>query len=115
MILFTRDVQYAVNAIGLIKGVPEITCARVSERTGMPQMYLARILHRLKCAGILESRRGSDGGYHTLPITMRTKTVIDLVNALGHDLKEVDGMRGSDRLVNAVYDALNITLEEFLR
>ena len=43
-------------------GAP-VTIREISERQGLPVPFLEQVLHRLRVAGVVESRRGINGGY----------------------------------------------------
>src|SRR5262245_57278409 len=62
----------------------------IAARQGIPQRYLEQVLLQLKRAGLLESRRGSAGGY-------RLGRSADQVT-VGTVLRAVEGPVGSDRV-----------------
>jgi Rrf2 family protein len=43
-------------------GAP-VNIREISERQGLPVPFLEQVLHRLRVAGLVESRRGTNGGY----------------------------------------------------
>jgi Rrf2 family cysteine metabolism transcriptional repressor len=53
----------------------------IAEAQGIPERYLVQILLQLKAAGIVQSSRGSDGGYH-LVRRAEEMTVADIVRAI---------------------------------
>jgi Rrf2 family protein len=63
----------------------------IAARQGIPQRYLEQVLLQLKRAGLLESRRGSAGGY-------RLSRPADHVT-VGAVLRAVEGPVGRDRAV----------------
>lgn len=62
-------------------GADPVTIREVSERHGMPVPFLEQVLHQLKRAGIVESRRGASGGY-VLSRPPEEITIGDAVRAL---------------------------------
>jgi Rrf2 family transcriptional regulator, cysteine metabolism repressor len=61
-------------------GAP-VTIREISDRHGLPVPFLEQVLHRLRVAGIVESRRGTNGGY-LLSRPPETITLGDAVRAL---------------------------------
>jgi len=61
-------------------GLP-VTIREISEHHGMPVPFLVQVLHRLRQAGIVESRRGINGGY-LLSRSPEAITLGDAVRAL---------------------------------
>jgi Rrf2 family transcriptional regulator, cysteine metabolism repressor len=58
--------EYAIRALldlAIHHGEGLVPIQEVARRQGIPQRYLEQVLLLLKRAGILESRRGSAGGY----------------------------------------------------
>lgn len=68
--------ELAVNYEG--KPVPT---REISERHGLPVPFLEQVLHKLKCAGLIRSRRGVNGGY-VLSRPPEEVTLGDAVRAL---------------------------------
>ncbi|MHB9029201.1 MAG: RrF2 family transcriptional regulator [Candidatus Latescibacterota bacterium] len=62
-------------------GENPIAIREISERHGLPVPFLEQVLNRLKRAGIVESRRGTNGGY-VLSRTPAEITLGDAVRAL---------------------------------
>lgn len=112
--IFTKEIHYAVNAIDFISGKNQTTEV-IAESIGAPISFLQRILMKLRRAGIISMHKGPGGGYYITEEQYRSSKVVDVLNALGHNIVEVpDSLRASDRITNALYDAMNVTLEEFL-
>ena len=62
----TNRVDYALHAmlyVAFIDGRHPVTIDEISEAAGIPREYLAKILGTLGRAGLLNPRRGRDGGY----------------------------------------------------
>lgn len=62
-------------------GGDPVPIREISERHGLPVPFLEQVLHRLKRAGLVESRRGASGGY-VLTRSPRDITLGDAVRAL---------------------------------
>lgn len=64
--MLNQTAEYALRAVIAIAGRPNddfVRAAELSAALGLPANYLSKILHRLAAAGILESRRGRNGGF----------------------------------------------------
>jgi len=64
--MISSKARYAFRALLAIAGSPEgelMTSADIAARHSIPHKFLEQILLDLKRAGILESRRGKNGGY----------------------------------------------------
>ncbi|MBV8595093.1 MAG: Rrf2 family transcriptional regulator, partial [Candidatus Eremiobacteraeota bacterium] len=61
----TASADYALRAVLEIAAAdPELTTAeRISKAQGIPLKFIENILGTLKRAGIVNARRGVDGGY----------------------------------------------------
>lgn len=58
--------EYALRALlvlGLNYDLPVVRIQTIAAQQRIPKRFLEQILNDLKAAGIVESRRGSDGGY----------------------------------------------------
>ncbi len=58
--------EYALRSLVVLGLIPQdevIHIHRISERQNIPRKFLEQILHEMKNAGLLESRRGRAGGY----------------------------------------------------
>jgi Rrf2 family cysteine metabolism transcriptional repressor len=61
--------EYAIRAVldlALHHGQGRVPIQEIARRQGIPQRYLEQLLLVLRRAGILESKRGSTGGYQLL-------------------------------------------------
>jgi DNA-binding IscR family transcriptional regulator len=88
----------------------------IAHSIGAPYHFLSRTLMKLAKAGIIEVKRGPGGGFRVNPQRLPKVTAVDLVDVLGKGMVPYawQSGRASDRLNLAVYDALNVSLEEFL-
>jgi len=67
--MISNKAKYAFRALLAIAGSPSgqpMTSADIARRYAIPHKFLEQILVDLKKAGILESRRGKNGGYAML-------------------------------------------------
>jgi Rrf2 family transcriptional regulator, cysteine metabolism repressor len=84
MIKLSNKGLYGVKALYELArnygGLP-VTIREISERHGMPVPFLEQVLHRLRQEGIVESRRGINGGY-VLSRPPQEITIGDAVRAL---------------------------------
>lgn len=67
--MISNKARYAFRALIAIAGMPEgrsLTSAGIASRYDIPHKFLEQILLDLKKAGVLESRRGKNGGYAML-------------------------------------------------
>jgi Rrf2 family transcriptional regulator, iron-sulfur cluster assembly transcription factor len=66
MLQITREGEYAFRAMLYIASKPDGVLSRVSEMSkaaDIPASYLSKIMRRLRTAGLVESYRGSLGGF----------------------------------------------------
>lgn len=62
----SRKTDYAWMFLGMLKREQEgafVSVAAIAERNRLPQPFFEKIAMRLKVAGLLEARRGVNGGY----------------------------------------------------
>ncbi len=81
--MFSLTVDYALRAVvQLAYYLPEaLTTEQIAQATGVPVHYLAKVLQKLRDAGIVRSRRGSGGGVMLAHDPARL-TVLEVVNAV---------------------------------
>ena len=63
--MLSKTAQYAIRAVLLIAAESEVNhgAQEVARRIGAPPNYMAKLLKTLAGAGVLESTRGSGGGF----------------------------------------------------
>ncbi len=70
--MFSTKAEYGVRVMvelarrandPAVQGDPVVPLAEIAEHDGMPLAYLEHLVARLRKAGLLDSRRGSRGGY----------------------------------------------------
>ena len=64
--LVSRSATHALNALAVLGGLPGRECvgaARIAGRINAPSNYLGKLLRALSCAGVVEGRKGAEGGF----------------------------------------------------
>jgi DNA-binding IscR family transcriptional regulator len=113
---FNKEVLYAVNAIERLSYADRLTtAAELANAIGAPESFLQRILMNLAKSGIVRVKRGPGGGFSMNYTDLVQYRMLDVFAALGHPVKEMGNARASDRLNNALYDTLNVSVGEFLQ
>lgn len=99
---------------------PWVKAETVAERQGVPVPFVLSILSELRRAGIVESRRGAEGGYR-LAHPASAVTVADVVRAIDGPLASVGGgyvedvsYGGSATAVRDVWVALRAAMRTVL-
>jgi Rrf2 family protein len=70
-------------------GEPVVPLAEIAERDGLPLAYLEHLVARLRKAGLVDSRRGSRGGY-MLARSPREITMAEVVEALEGSIAPIE-------------------------
>ena len=87
--------DYALRALCLLAataGDGPVKADRIAAEQGIPRTFLDQILRDLRCHGLVESRRGPDGG-HRLARPPSPITAADVVRAIDGPLALVHGHR----------------------
>jgi len=87
--------DYAMRALLVLAAVPEGTSVKgqtIAETQDMPAKFVENTLGDLKRSGLVQSQRGSSGGYR-LGRPAHLITVADVVRAVDGPLAEVRGRR----------------------
>jgi DNA-binding IscR family transcriptional regulator len=114
--VFTSAVLQGLNGIELLnyKEIKDPIRAEILSHTvGASNLVMQRTLYRLTKAGIITVKRGPGGGFRITEEQLRTKRVLDVLEALGQPCVAPEGSRASDRIQQRLYDACDVTLEEF--
>jgi Rrf2 family protein len=64
--MLNQTSEYALRAVAHLAGLApdeHLGAAQLAEALDVPANYLSKILHQLAAAGVLESRRGRNGGF----------------------------------------------------
>jgi Rrf2 family transcriptional regulator, cysteine metabolism repressor len=89
--MFSTKTEYGVRVMVALarrgaevtpeEGEPVVPLAEIAERDGLPLAYLEHLVARLRKAGLVDSRRGSRGGY-MLARAPEEITMAEVVRAL---------------------------------
>lgn len=81
--MFSSTAEYALRAIAYLAAHPdELTSSQdIAKATKSPPGYVSKVLKSLADAGIVDSRRGPNGGF-TLARKPRSLTVLEVINAV---------------------------------
>jgi Rrf2 family protein len=81
--VISQTAEYALRAVvmlGTAAGQP-LTVTKLADRTKVPSSYLSKVLQSLGRAGLVEARRGLNGGF-TLVRPLDEVTVLDVIKAV---------------------------------
>ena len=83
--MISLTTEYALRAMVYLAREPgrSATTGRIAAGTQVPAKYLRRVMRTLAMSGLVEAKRGPDGG-HTLARPPAEVTVLDVIKALGH-------------------------------
>lgn len=81
--MFSKATDYALRAILYLATTPDgpVTAEQIAGVTGVPATYLAKVLHGLSRAKIVNSQRGVAGGFR-LALDPDELTLLDIVHAV---------------------------------
>ena len=103
-----------------ISGAALKRCAAIAKSEDIPVKFLEGILQELQKVGLLESKRGSKGGYR-LAVEPSEISVADVIRALEGPLADVSGQKPEDltyesesRYLKDVWVALRAAIREVL-
>ena len=89
----SAKVDYAVRAAVELAAAPDdrwVKAEAISDAQGIPRKFLDNILQGLRQAGLIESRRGPDGG-HRLARAAAEIAIADVIRAIDGPLANVGG------------------------
>jgi len=90
--IFSTKAEYGVRVMAHLAksgGNSPISLGAIAEAEGLPLAYLEHLAARLRRAGLVESRRGSRGGY-SLARDAGAITMAEVVRALEGDIAPVE-------------------------
>ena len=90
--MFSTKAEYGVRVMAHLAksgGDAPISLAAIADAEGLPLAYLEHLAARLRRAGLVESRRGSRGGY-SLARDAASITMAEVVRALEGDIAPVE-------------------------
>lgn len=114
--------RYAVRCMCVLAASKEtISVSEISKQENISERYLELIFSKLKEAELINSIRGSKGGYQ-ISRPAESITVYDIVHAVEDDLniiKDSDGSSDDDDvnniLVTNVWNAINREMAEYFK
>lgn len=83
--LFTRECDYAVRIVRALSGGGIASVQDISAREDISVSITYKITRKLEKAGLLESYRGSNGGY-ALKVPLESLTLYDVFTVIDPDL-----------------------------
>lgn len=84
--MVSRSGTHALNALALLSALPpgaHAGAARIARKIKAPSNYLGKLLRVLSRAGVVESRRGSDGGFR-LSRSSSAISLIEVIDPIEH-------------------------------
>ena len=90
--MFSTKAEYGVRVmVELARGIDgePVPLAEIAARGGLPLAYLEHLVARLRKAGLVDSRRGSRGGY-MLARPAREITMAEIVEALEGSIAPIE-------------------------
>src|SRR5579871_3669924 len=90
--MFSTKAEYGVRVmVELARGRADepVPLAEIAQRDGLPLAYLEHLVARLRKAGLVDSRRGSRGGY-MLARAPREITMAEVVEALEGSIAPIE-------------------------
>ena len=109
-LLITREMDYAIRVVRALHRGGQLSAREIAERENMPQAITYKRLRRLSKAGIVESRRGVEGGY-ILTYPVDKLYLYDLFKALGVELLLTECLEPGYDCANNRDDTCNVHQE----
>ena len=115
MLRISARVDYGLQALVALAraGAHPTTAAALSEDGDLPYRYLSSTLADLRRAGLVEARRGNDGGYQ-LARPADEITVVDVICALDGQLLDVRSVPSTCAPVEGVWARAEAALVDAL-
>ncbi|HWB85332.1 MAG TPA: Rrf2 family transcriptional regulator [Bryobacteraceae bacterium] len=81
--MFSQTAEYALRAVVWLADHPDTSLTReqLAGPTRVPADYLAKVMHSLARAGVVQAQRGRKGGF-TLTKPADQLTILDVINAV---------------------------------
>ena len=100
--------DYAIRAVLELAAAPDaspVKGERIATAQGIPLRFLENILMQLRHAGLVESRRGAEGGYR-LARAPEAVTLADVIRAIDGPLAGVSGTRPESLDFNGIAEPM---------
>ncbi len=119
--MISQTAEYALRAVVCLARDPEarLTTPELAGLTGLPPSYLSKVLQALVRAGVIDSQRGSSGGFRLarLPGAVSLLEIVNAVDPMERHLK-LHGepvvhseLLALDRRLDAVLESLSHELD----
>lgn len=86
--MFSKACEYAIRAVIFIHGHSamgsRVSVQCISEKTGVPGHFIAKVLQTLRSAGVISSAKGPNGGFY-LSDEQQRQALINVVRAIDGD------------------------------
>ena len=106
--MFSTKAEYGVRVMTHLArhdGERPISLGSIADAEGLPLAYLEHLVQRLRRAGLVESRRGAQGGY-SLARPARAISMAEVVQALEGEIAPIECIsEGSDGALVCVREA----------
>ena len=120
--MISQTAEYALRAVVCLAREPEarLTTPEIAALTGLPASYLSKVLQGLARAGVIDSQRGSGGGFK-LGREAGSISLLEIVSAVDplarhrparRDRLSEPDLAALDRCLDAVLQSLADELEE---
>jgi len=83
--LLTKECDYGLRIIRALADKEKRTVQKICDTEHIPHMYAYKILKKLQNAGLVQNKRGPDGGYFLIK-PLDTFTIYDIVTAVDERL-----------------------------
>lgn len=93
--LLTKECDYSLRIIRALHDGEKRTVQTICEQEYIPYKYAYKILKKLQHAGLLQNRRGPDGGYFLIK-PLDSFTIYDVVMAVNKKLFLVECLRNDE-------------------
>lgn len=116
MIYFTKAVDYAIAAMVCMARNPHTSMdvKQLAEAEAIPEVFLAKLLQKLKKAGLITSKRGIGGGFllDKHPASISMFEIIEAVGGFETQGKRLDTV--SELVEKRVWKGLNSLAKDHL-
>lgn len=90
------------------------SASEIAASFGLALSQVQHAIAPLAAAGILNAAKGKYGGFSLVEGALKRFTIVDAIEALGQQIPPPSGGdRPSDRITDAIYDILDVPLEDF--
>ncbi|MCL1787009.1 MAG: Rrf2 family transcriptional regulator [Defluviitaleaceae bacterium] len=102
--LLTKECDYGLRVIRTLSDGQKRTVQVVCDTEHIPHKYAYKILKKLQKAGLVQNKRGPDGGYYLVK-PLNTFTLYDVINAIDERLFLFECLRGGAQCPRNTGDA----------